>query len=184
MMSLPVLLTLLAQVAEPGGQITRIPAPGGEVVLASPSQRRGYEQIHYAPVRRVGDTIYVSGIIAGAPHGKVADSALFQRQVEELFRALELSLKAAGSDLKHIVKMNSFHVWTSPHFSGSQEDHFRAFSAAKNKFVAAPFPAWTAVGTTGLLAPTGLVEVEVIAIVPPGPERRRGAPPRAPRSKG
>jgi len=30
----------------------------------------------------------------------------------------------------------------------------------------APHPAWTAVGTSGLLAPNGVVEIQMIAYVP------------------
>jgi enamine deaminase RidA (YjgF/YER057c/UK114 family) len=62
--------------------------------------------------------------------------------------------------------INSFHVWESPHFAGGQDEHFRIVSEVKSEFMAAPHPAWTAVGTTGLLASTGLVEIQVIAHVP------------------
>jgi enamine deaminase RidA (YjgF/YER057c/UK114 family) len=34
------------------------------------------------------------------------------------------------------------------------------------EFIKAPYPAWTAVGTTSLLAPRGLVEVQMVARVP------------------
>jgi enamine deaminase RidA (YjgF/YER057c/UK114 family) len=34
-----------------------------------------------------------------------------------------------------------------------------------------PHPAWAAVGTTGLLAPNGAVEIQMIAYVPQKPKR-------------
>ena len=40
------------------------------------------------------------------------------------------------------------------------------FNAVKSEFMKAPHPAWTAVGTTGLLNPHGIVEVQMIAKVP------------------
>jgi enamine deaminase RidA (YjgF/YER057c/UK114 family) len=41
----------------------------------------------------------------------------------------------------------------------------------KDEFMPAPHPAWTAVGTTGLLAEDGVVEIQMIAYAP----RRRPA---------
>jgi hypothetical protein len=38
----------------------------------------------------------------------------------------------------------------------------------KDEFMPAPHPAWTAVGTTGLLLETGVVEIQMIAHLPKG----------------
>ena len=145
----------------------RIPSSGGEVHLPSAGSKRAYDEIKYAPSRRVGDTLYVSGVIAGggAP-GKPADAETFKASLRRAFRSLEANLKAAGASFDDVVMVNSFHVWTSPHFTGGRDEHFAAVSAVKDEFMRAPHPAWTAVGTTGLLADTGLVEIQVIAHVP------------------
>jgi len=66
-----------------------------------------------------------------------------------------------------VVMINTFHVWDGPGFAGTREEQFAAFSAVKDEFMTAPHPAWTAVGTTGLLAPNGVVEIQMIAYVPP-----------------
>ncbi|MDB5457070.1 MAG: putative translation initiation inhibitor, yjgF family, partial [Caulobacter sp.] len=59
-----------------------------------------------------------------------------------------------------------FHVWTGPGFTGTREEQFAAFSAAKDEVMPPPHPAWTAVGATGLLAPDGVVEIQMIAYAP------------------
>ena len=145
----------------------RIPSPGGEVILPSEGAKRSYDQIKYASSRRVGDTLYVSGVIAGGGRpGQPADAAAYKESLRGAFRAIERNLTAAGATFADVVMINSFHVWDSPHFSGSREDHFQAVSAVKDEFMRAPHPAWTAVGTTGLLSETGLIEIQVIAHVP------------------
>ncbi|HEX8568823.1 MAG TPA: Rid family hydrolase [Caulobacteraceae bacterium] len=146
----------------------RIPSSGGEVILPSAGAKRAYDEIKYASSRRVGDTLYVSGVIAGGGQpGKPADPEVFKASLRNAFGSLERSLKAAGGGFEDVVMINSFHVWQSPHFTGGRDEHFKAVSEVKDEFMAAPHPAWTAVGTTGLLAETGLVEIQMIAHVPP-----------------
>ncbi len=36
-----------------------------------------------------------------------------------------------------------------------------AFAEAKNRYIEAPFPAWTAIGVTSLYEPQGLVEIKI-----------------------
>ena len=145
----------------------RIPTPGGEVILPSEGAKRSYDQIKYASSRRVGDTLYVSGVIAGgARPGQPADAAAYKESLRRAFQAIERNLTAAGASFADVVMINSFHVWDSPHFKGTRDEHFQAVSAVKDEFMREPHPAWTAVGTTGLLSETGLVEIQVIAHVP------------------
>ena len=145
----------------------RVPSSGGEVILPTAGARQAYDQIKYASARRVGDTLYVSGVIAGGgTPGEPADAAAFKASLRQAFRSLERNLKAAGAGFEDVVMINSFHVWQSPHFTGGRDEHFRAVAEVKDEFMREPHPAWTAVGTTGLLAETGLVEIQMIAHVP------------------
>lgn len=153
--------------ASPPGWPQRVPAPGGEVLLPTPGARQAYDAVKYSSSRRVGDTLYVSGVVAGgASPGRPADAATFKASLRRAFLQIERNLKAAGAGFSDVVMINSFHVWESPHFTGGRDEHFAAVSEVKDEFMRAPHPAWTAVGTTGLLAPTGLVEIEVIAHAP------------------
>ncbi len=58
--------------------------------------------------------------------------------------------------------LNTFHIWQGPNFEGDRATQFEAFSAVKDEFMKAPYPAWTAVGTTALIPDTGIVEIQVI----------------------
>lgn len=143
-----------------------IPAPGGEVVIPSAGGQRAYDEIKYAPARRAGDFLYISGVIAGPRGAPERDAAAFTEQSRRAFRALEAILKAGGVGFADVVMINTFHVWDGPGFKGTRDEQFAAFSKAKDEFMRAPHPAWTAVGTTGLLADDGVVEIQMIAYAP------------------
>ena len=143
----------------------RIPAPGGEVILPDQRSHENHDRWRYAAVRRIGDTLYVSGVVVFRAPGEGNDVAAFKKQVHRGLERLRKNLEAAGSDFQHVVMINSFHVWDSPHFAGTRDEHFQAFEDVIGEFMTAPYPAWTAVGTTGLLIDSGLVEVQLIAKV-------------------
>lgn len=146
----------------------RIPSPGGEVIITSAGEKAAYDSYTYAPARRVGDLVYISGVIAAKQPGvQGGDVEAYKAGLRQAFRSLERKLKAAGAGFDDVVMINSYHVWDSPHFSGTRDEHFAAVLAVKAEFMKAPHPAWTAVGTTGLLAEQGLVEIQMIAYVPP-----------------
>jgi len=44
-----------------------IPSPGGEVVIATERQQEVYDTWKYAPARRAGDYVYVSGVVIARP---------------------------------------------------------------------------------------------------------------------
>ncbi len=144
----------------------KIPAPGGEVILAAESDRKNYDSLRFAAARRAGDALYVSGVIVGRMKDEGNDVAAFKDQVRRAFRRIETTLQAAGAGFADVTMINSFHLFNSPNFAGTRDEQFAAFGAVKDEFMAAPHPAWTAVGTTGLLTDGGIVEVQMIAHVP------------------
>ncbi len=143
----------------------KLPAPGGEVILPDARAKEAHDEWRYAAVRRVGDTLYVSGVIVVRREGEGNDVAAFKLQTRRALERLRTNLEAAGSDFQHVVMINSFHVWQGPHFAGTRDEQFKAFEDVIDEFMKPPYPAWTAVGTTGLLAETGIVEVQLIAKV-------------------
>lgn len=143
-----------------------IPAPGGEVVIPNAGAQRAYDDFKYAPARRAGDFLYISGVIAGPRGAPERDGPAFTEQTRRAFRAIDAMLKAEGLTFADVVMINTFHVWDGPGFKGTRDEQFAAFAKAKDEFMAAPHPAWTAVGTTGLLADDGVVEIQMIAYAP------------------
>ncbi len=168
MLRLPALAALaFAQVAVAADDKypLKIPAPGGEVILPDEGAKKSHDGWRYAAVRRVGDMLYVSGVIVNRNQGEGNDVAAFKLQVRRALGRLRGNLDAAGSDFQHVVMINSFHVWQGPNFAGSRDEQFQAFEDVIGEFMKAPYPAWTAVGTTGLLSDGGIVEVQLIAKV-------------------
>jgi enamine deaminase RidA (YjgF/YER057c/UK114 family) len=155
-----------AQPAPAAGYPKIIPAPGGEVILPSAGFERTYEAVKYAPARRAGDFVYVSGVVAGPIGDEGRDAEAFRLQVRRAFSTLKRILAASGAGFGDVVMINSFHVWQGPGFAGTKDEQFAVISAVKDEFMPGPHPAWTAVGTTGLLPPDGVVEIQMIAYAP------------------
>jgi enamine deaminase RidA (YjgF/YER057c/UK114 family) len=143
----------------------KLPAPGGEVILPTKGTHENHDEWRFAAVRRVDDMLYVSGVIVHREKDEGTDVAAFKVQVRRALGQLKRNLEASGSDFQHVVMINSFHVWQGPNFAGTRDEQFKAFEDVIGEFMKAPYPAWTAVGTTGTLADTGIVEVQLIAKV-------------------
>lgn len=148
------------------------PATGGHVVIPNAASASDYDQYHFAPARRAGDWLYISGVIAGRRPGEGNDVAAFKLQVRRAFQRIDAILKSEGLTFADVTMVNTFHVWEGPNFAGGKAEQFQAFSAVKDEFMPPPHPAWTAVGTTGLLTEGGVVEIQMIAYAPDRGARR------------
>lgn len=107
-----------------------------------------YERFHFAPAYRVGDTLYVSGVIGAG------DS--LEEEFANAFENLASVLTAAGFSMSDVVDMTSFHV--------NMSETLGAFMGARDAAMSEPWPAWTAIGCTELAIPTGRAEVKVTAV--------------------
>jgi enamine deaminase RidA (YjgF/YER057c/UK114 family) len=143
-----------------------IPAPNGAVILSSAAEKKGYDEYRYAAVRRVDNMLYLSGVVMGPRETEGTDVAAFKVQVRRGFERIKANLEASGASFADVVMVNSFHVWDSPNFTGTRDEHWDAFYEVVADYIKTPYPAWTAVGTNGLLAQRGLVEVQMIARLP------------------
>lgn len=135
------------------------------MIIPNADWRRAYDQIQFAPARRIGDALYVSGVIVARFPGEGADAAAFEAQVRRAFRRIDGVLRAAGVDMNAVAIINSFHVWEGPDFNGGKDDQIAIINKVKAEFITGPHPAWTAVGVTGLLGQGGIVEIQAIAYV-------------------
>lgn len=143
-----------------------IPAPNGAVILSSALEKEGYDEYRYAAVRRVDNMLYLSGVVMGPRDKEGTDVAAFKEQVRRGFERIKANLAASGASFADVVMVNSFHVWDSPNFTGTRDQHWDTFYEVAADYIKAPYPAWTAVGTNGLLAKRALVEVQMIARLP------------------
>ena len=111
--------------------------------------QRAYDNYHYAPAVKVGNTLYLSGIVAGDPDP--------EQQFERVFEHLTAVLAEAGADLSNVVEMTTFHV--------DMSEHIDTFIEVKDRHMSEPYPAWTAIGISELFSPRALVEVKVTAVL-------------------
>ncbi|MBP2455053.1 RidA family protein [Mycolicibacterium lutetiense] len=113
-----------------------------------------YDAHHFAPAVIDGDHLRCSGMMGLRPDLTLPAEPLAQFTLA--FENLRGLLAEAGLTFADVVDITSYHV-------GLQQ-HIQAFGAVKDQFVAAPFPAWTAVGVTEL-AMGALVEIKIVARV-------------------
>ncbi len=99
----------------------------------------------------VGDTVYVSGVVAAQKVGDANLEAAYTRA----FERLTAILKRAGASWDDVVDMTSFHT--------DLKTQMPAIVAVKNKYVRAPFPAWTAVQIVRLIPDDGITEIKLVA---------------------
>ena len=144
----------------------RLPAPGGEVIIPSRGGQHAHDEVGYAPARRMGDTLYVSGAIVFRADGEGTDLAAFEAQVRRTLTSLNRTLEAAGATMEDVALINSFHVWEGPDFTGTRMEQIEVIARVWREFSQGPRPAWTAVGTTGLLGTGGIVEIQLTAHSP------------------
>lgn len=119
-----------------------------------PSEMRAmYDNFHFAPAIKDGDRLFCSGVIGLGPDRKASSDP--ETQFTQAFESLKSVLSAAGASMSDVVDLTTFHV--------GLHQNIRAFSKVKDRYVTAPYPAWTAIGISELAFPGGLVEIKAVA---------------------
>ena len=77
-----------------------LPAPGGEVILPDEGAKRAHDGWRYAAARRVGDMVYLSGVIVYRGPNEGNDVAAFKNQARRALNRLKKNLEAANSDFQ------------------------------------------------------------------------------------
>ncbi|MGB5354934.1 MAG: Rid family hydrolase [Woeseia sp.] len=145
---------------------------GGRTVTFTadvPMERTGYgSPWHYSHAIRAGDFVYISGVIIGAyGDDELPISAdLFRERTEEVFEVIQRNLATANASLAGMVKINTYHLLDGKNSSLTIDEQALVIAETKAKYAVEPHPAWTAVGTTGLFSPRGIVEIEMVVLAP------------------
>ena len=122
-------------------------------VVIPPEMKAMYDNFHFAPAVKDGDRLFCSGVIGIGPDGKASSDP--ETQFTQAFESLKSVLSAAGASFGDIVDITTFHV--------GLQTNMRTFTKVKDRFVSAPYPAWTAIGISELAFPGGLVEIKAVA---------------------
>ena len=144
-------ITILAAGLLPATATARDPA--NVLMPENPEARAFQEAVGYATAVIAGDTIYLSGVVAGPAPGESDLAPGYERA----FAHIAATLARAGASWDDVVDITTFHTDLAAHIDG--------FAAVKNRHVKAPFPAWTAIGVSRLYEPTAVVEIKVVARV-------------------
>lgn len=144
-----------------------------------------YENWRYAPAVAANGFIHVCGIVGVSPGGETPEglgtesfdvfggaSSTTAREDAPLaaleavrepeaqfavaFETLRAILREGGADLCDVVEITSYHVGIATHM----EPFMRVWA----RYLAEPYPAWTAVGVAELIVPGGLVELRAVAV--------------------
>jgi enamine deaminase RidA (YjgF/YER057c/UK114 family) len=133
-------------------------------VLVPAGMEMAYDQFHFAPAVRSGGFLRCSGQL-GTDERFAVVSAEPEAQFVQAFENVRRVLAAAKLDFGDVVEMTTFHV--------GLREHLGTFLAVKDRYFAAPWPAWTAIGVVELAARGALVEIRVTARLRAAPAARR-----------
>src|SRR5438445_13167817 len=86
----------------------RSPMPKPFTAIVPPSLKAASETYQYAPAVRIGDQIFISGIVGADAEGRLPPD--FRSQAENVFATLEAILNEAGATLDDVASLNSDHV--------------------------------------------------------------------------
>jgi enamine deaminase RidA (YjgF/YER057c/UK114 family) len=117
----------------------------------NPGLRKIQDQWGFADAVVVGDTIYLSGVVAGLQVGETDLKLPYERA----FKLIGTTLERAGANWDDVVDITSFHT--------DLTTQLPAMIAVKNKYVRPPAPAWTAIQVSRLIPDNGLTEIKIVA---------------------
>ena len=132
-------------------------AAARDIDRAAPTSARGQAMIieadegGYADVVVAGDTVYLSGYVAGLREGETDLDAAYDRA----FRGMGAILAKAGVTWDDVVEIISYHTDI-----GTQID---SYSKVRRRFVKPPFPTSTVIQVVRLIPDRGLTEVRLTA---------------------
>lgn len=121
--------------------------------LAAPEFAHYPQEWHFSPVLLSGDFAFFSGQTGTHPDGSVSPDP--EQQFRDAFRFLGANLAAADLGFGDIVEMTTYHV--------ELRRHLEVFIKVKDEHIKEPYPAWSAIGVTGLITEGALVEIRIIA---------------------
>ena len=116
-----------------------------------------YDGFKIALGYQVGNLVFLSGQASlDLKTGAVVGKGNFDAQLKQVFANLKTVLKAAGSSMEQVVKVNIYLT---------DMKHFPRIVEARGKYFNRPWPADTIVEVGALGLPELMIEIEAIALV-------------------
>ena len=126
-----------------------------KVLMATdPAELKFQQDWGYANAVLAGDTLYLSGVVAGVRAGETD----LRKGYTRAFERIGAILASAGASWDDVVDITTFHT--------DLTTQMPAIVAVKNEFIKPPFPAWTAIQVARLIPDNGITEIKIVAKVP------------------
>lgn len=113
-----------------------------------------FSQATVAPAS--GRLVFVSGMTARAPDGRVVGVGDVREQTRQVCRNLEAAMRAAGGTLADVVRLDVY---------VRDIRHFEAIHEVRREYFTGVPPASTMVEVAGFVSPDYLVEMSAIGVV-------------------
>lgn len=125
-------------------------------VLMAPDAglQQAQQQWGFADAIVTGDTVYISGVVAVLLPGERDLHPAYERAFVQIGGILSRS----GAGWDDVVDILSFHT--------DLTTQMPIMVDVKQKYVRAPYPAWTAIGVSRLIPDNGLTEIKIVAKLP------------------
>jgi 2-iminobutanoate/2-iminopropanoate deaminase len=111
---------------------------------------------HYTDAVRAGGLLFISGLVPVDAEGKLVGEDVAE-QTRQIFRNMELVLKAAGCGFGDVVKVTSYLL---------NVDDRPVINPVRKEFFGGARPASTLVEVSALAVPGALLEIEAVAAIP------------------
>jgi enamine deaminase RidA (YjgF/YER057c/UK114 family) len=132
-----------------------------DVIMASdPGELKFQQEWGYASAVVSGDTVTLSGVVAGVRPGETDLRAGYTRA----FERIGATLRSAGVSWDDVVDITSFHT--------DLTTQMPAIVAVKNQYIKPPYPSWTAIQVARLIPDNGITEIKIVARRPKDAARR------------
>ena len=115
-----------------------------------------YAEKRYAPGVRVGDLVFVSGMLGRDENLRILEDP--EAQLVQVFENTRKVLEAAGATFADVVEFVGY-------FTHLQRD-MALYQAVKDRYVGGALPAQTIIGINELAAPGLLLELRCTAVLP------------------
>jgi enamine deaminase RidA (YjgF/YER057c/UK114 family) len=127
--------------------------------ISPPTMERPPGYSHIVEIRGDARIVFFAGQLGVDTTGRFAGApGDFKAQAVQAFENLEKALDAAGAKFGNLVKITNFLV--------DIERNIGTFREVRDRFLAKPPPASTAIGVPALARPGALFEIEAVAALP------------------
>lgn len=141
--------------------------PHREVIIP-PGMEVLYENYHYCPGIKIGNTLYISGQVGRDAAMQVVTDP--EAQFVQTFENVQKVLIAAGATFDDVVEMVTYHVTSPALYEAAGQSpgtipYLPLFIQVKDRYFTGSYPTWTGVGVTTLSTPGLIVEIKCTAVL-------------------